>query len=112
MVNNKLVEDKLKKYGQEHILEKLNKMDLKDQENIINKILEIDFEEMNELYKSTLKKIDPKETEITPIGFIDKEKIPEEERKKICEIGENIIKQDEYAVVTMAGGQGTRLRLQ
>ena len=111
MVNSKLVEDKLKKYNQEHILDEINKMGLKDQENIINKILEIDFEEIDKLYKSTLKEVDSKKTEITPIGFVDKEKIPEDEKEKIRKIGENIIRNDEYAVVTMAGGQGTRLRI-
>ncbi len=111
MIDNKLVEDKLKKYNQEHVIELINKMKPEEQEGIINKVSKIDFEEMDKLYKSTKKEIEIKESEISPIGYIDKAKISEEEKAKFSEVGKNIIIQDEYAVVTMAGGQGTRLRL-
>ena len=40
---------------------------------------------------------------------IDKSKLEKEEKETYKELGENIIKEGKYAVVTMAGGQGTRL---
>jgi UDP-N-acetylglucosamine pyrophosphorylase len=47
---------------------------------------------------------------IEPIKYIEKEKISEEEKEKYFKIGEEEIRKGKLAVVTMAGGQGTRLR--
>ena len=47
--------------------------------------------------------------EITPIPYVDKSKMTEEELEKYRKIGEEEIKKNKYAIVTMAGGQGTRL---
>ena len=49
------------------------------------------------------------EYKIEPIKSIDKGKMTKEEKEEYYKIGANIIKHGEYAVVTMAGGQGTRL---
>ena len=42
-------------------------------------------------------------------GDLDKDKLSEEEMKRYYEKGAEFIKAGKYAVVTMAGGQGTRL---
>ncbi len=109
MLDKKDIENKLKQYNQEHIIEIIEKMSSEEQQNIIKQILEIDFEKMAELYKSTKIKQEMEEDQITPIDYIDKQKIDSQELKEIKQIGEQIIKNNEYAVVTMAGGQGTRL---
>ena len=41
--------------------------------------------------------------------YLDKSKLSNEELEKYKKIGEEVIKKNEFAVVTMAGGQGTRL---
>ena len=46
---------------------------------------------------------------IEPINYVDKEKMTDKEKEELSKIGEEIIKNNQYAVVTMAGGQGTRL---
>ena len=46
---------------------------------------------------------------IEPISYIEESKISKEELNKYLTLGENAIKNGEYSVVTMAGGQGTRL---
>lgn len=103
-----MILDLLKKYNQEHIIKILEKLDGERKENLIKQIKNIDFEEMNRLYNST-KEENKLNCTIEPIGFIDKAKLTDEEREKLSENGVELIKNGGYAVVTMAGGQGTRL---
>ena len=44
------------------------------------------------------------------IPYYDKEKLTKEQLATYRKIGEETIKEKKYAVVTMAGGQGTSLR--
>ncbi len=98
----------LKKYAQEHLLDFYETLDEKQKKNLIQQILNIDFDEIITLYKNSM--INEKLTDkITPLKHYEKEKMSSKERKKYIEIGEKILKNNEFAVVTMAGGQGTRL---
>lgn len=102
------------RFNQEDILQ-ANQLDnpdyggLSDVEQIkqINKKeLSINSELMERIYASTIEK---KTDCIEPIEYLDKSKISEEDKKKYEEIGLEAVKKGQYAVVTMAGGQGTRL---
>ena len=99
----------LKEYNQEHIIKLLNKLDEQKQEELIKQIHSIDFHQITELYNNTKKEIEYKEGKIEPLKYLDKAKLSENQKKKFDQLGEQIIKAGEYAVVTMAGGQGTRL---
>lgn len=99
----------LKEYNQEHIIAILEKLNEKKQEELIDQIKRIDFHQISELYNNTKKEIEFKECKIEPLKYLDKSKLTDSQREKFDAIGENIIKKGEYAVVTMAGGQGTRL---
>ena len=104
------VEKKLKKAGQEHLLKYYERIkDDKKKENFLNSILTIDFDAINEIYLDSKKNITNKDFVIEPIKFIDKEKIDEKEYAEYEKLGKYIIKSGKLAVVTMAGGQGTRL---
>lgn len=103
------LEEKLKKYNQEQIIVEIEKMDKEEQEKIAKQIEEIDFDEVQKLYKLTKENHVTNNGKIEPINYIDLEKISKEEKEEAKKIGENIIKKNEFAVVTMAGGQGTRL---
>lgn len=61
------------------------------------------------MYDNTKKEIEIKDKEIKPIEYLDKEKMSKEEKEKFDNLGIDVIKKGQYAVVTMAGGQGTRL---
>ena len=104
-----LAQNKLQKYNQDEILSFLNSLTGKEKEELIEQILKIDFEEITKLYENINSKDKNKNYRITPIDCIDKEKIEKDEKEELENIGLNIIKQNKYAVVTMAGGQGTRL---
>ena len=100
-----LVMEKIKKYNQEQLLSCYEKLDKEEQNKLLNQILEINLEEINTLYKNKNKTFNSENVKITPIDFIEKDKLTEEEKKKYESIGIEIIKNGEYAVITMAGGQ-------
>jgi len=99
----------LKKYGQEHLLNSYDKLDDVHKKKLLEQIGEIDFELAKSLYESTKKEIKNSKDEITPIEYLDKFKLGDK-FKYYEEIGKKAIKNGELAAVTMAGGQGTRLR--
>lgn len=98
----------LKKYDQEHLLNNFEKLDDIHKEKLLEEIENIDFELMNSLYEKTKKEISNNKDEITPIEYLDKFKLGEK-YKYYEELGKKAIKEGQLAVVTMAGGQGTRL---
>ena len=101
--------DKLKEYGQNHIVNILEKLDETKKQELIEQINKIDFHQMMELYQNTKKEIEFKESKIKPVPYLDKAKLTKDQREEFDELGEEIVKNNQYAVVTMAGGQGTRL---
>ena len=99
----------LKQYGQEHIVRLLEKLDEEKKQELIEQIGHIDFHQMMELYENTKKEIEIKENKIEAIPYLDKAKLTNEQTSEFNKLGEEILKNGQYAVVTMAGGQGTRL---
>ena len=100
----------LKIYHQEHVIKLLEQLEGKEKEELINQINTIDFHQIMELYDNTKKEIKIKENKIENIAYLDKAKLSKEQKEEFDTLGEKAIKNDEYAVVTMAGGQGSRLR--
>ena len=97
------------KYGQEHLLKNFEKLPEINKHILIKQILDINFDQVNKLFKN-MSNIGKETNDIVePIKFIDKEKLSFEDKKKYNEIGEKAIREGKLAVVTMAGGQGTRL---
>ena len=99
----------LKTYNQDHIIKILNKLEGKKKQELIEQIMKIDFQQIHELYENTKKEIEIKENKIESIDYLDKSKLSKDEKEKLDNLGAEIIKNGKYAVVTMAGGQGTRL---
>ncbi len=101
--------DLLKSYNQNHIVNLLKKLDEDKKQELIEQIEKIDFHQIMELYDNTKKEIEIKENKIEAISYLDKAKLTKEQKDKFDKLGEDIIRSGKYAVVTMAGGQGTRL---
>lgn len=99
----------LKQYNQEHLLISYDKLIEQKRDELLNRILEIDFDQINELYRKIDNKKDFKDCKIEPISYMDKDKLSIDQKNLYEEDGTRAIKQGKYAVVTMAGGQGTRL---
>ena len=103
----KIAKSILKKYKQEHLLSFYNEISDEQKENLLNQIISIDFEEILNLYKNSFN--DDKDVHISPLAHIEKNRLTEEEIRHYNSIGKAIIKNNEIAIVTMAGGQGSRL---
>ncbi len=100
----------LKTYHQEHIVKLLEQLEGKEKEELIEQINKIDFHQIMELYDSTKREIEIRENKIENIAYLDKAKLSKEQKEDFERLGEMAIRNGEYAVVTMAGGQGSRLR--
>lgn len=103
------VKSLLKKHNQEHLLTFYDDLTTENKELLLNQILDIDFELMLKLYENTKKPVQIDADSIEPISYVDKSKLSKDELDSYCSLGLEPIKSGKLAVVTMAGGQGTRL---
>ena len=103
----KNVKEILKKENQEHLLTNFETLNNNQKETLLNQILQIDFNQMRELFNNVGKNLENGNAKIEAIPYVEKAKI---EGQEYFNKGAEKIKQGKLAVVTMAGGQGTRLR--
>lgn len=99
----------LQKYGQEHLLNSFNSLSKEKQSELLDAILTTNFKQMQELYETTKMTTNFENVKLEPISHVTKAELSQEELEKYTSLGENAIKAGKLAVVTMAGGQGTRL---
>lgn len=64
----------LKKYGQEHLLQKYDNMNDAQKEELLDQIENIDFDLMKELYENAKKPINLESLSLEPIEYVDKAK--------------------------------------
>ena len=100
---------KLNKYNQEEIIETLNILSDEEKEKIYEQIMELDFEQIDNLFNDLTAKEKVGTECIEEIVALNKDKLSVEELEKYNQLGEEVIKNNAYALVTMSGGQGTRL---
>lgn len=94
---------KLEKHNQTHLLSQYEKLDDTKREYLLNQIINIDFNQINKLYEKTKTEIKLGTDKIEPISYVEKEKLPEEEKEKYFNLGADEIKEGKLAVATMAG---------
>ena len=100
----------LNKYDQEQLLSFYHELDDAQKEMLIHQILNIDFDQITNLYKNSYIENDDSSDILTPLPHIDKSKLTDEEINYYEQIGINAIRNGEFAVITLSGGSGTRLR--
>ena len=103
------IDNLLRQYNQTHISNLMHKLEEDKKQELIEQIDKIDFDLITRLYENTKKEIEIKENKIESISYLDKAKLSEEQKEELDELGKEVIQNGKYAVVTMAGGQGTRL---
>lgn len=110
-MNDKLqkVNSILEKYNQKHLIQFYDELDDNQKEALLNQILSINFQEIFDLYDASMLPENFSLKDLSPLEYVEKSNFSEEEIRFYSKIGENIINQNSFAVVTMAGGQGTRL---
>ena len=105
----KEAEEKLKKYKQDSVFKLMNKLEGEKKIALAESILSTDLESVQNVFKTINDKKESASIEISPMNATVKEKVSDGERESYYEIGKKVIENNEYAVVTVAGGQGTRL---
>lgn len=100
----------LKKYKQDHIIKFIDKADTETKEKLIKQVLKINFEKLKELYDKTFEDLHVNLDELQPIIGVNPDRLAKKELEEYIKVGTEIIKSNKFAVATMAGGQGTRLR--
>ncbi len=103
------IKERLKKYHQEQLLNFYDYLNDSDKQKLLFQLLNINFQKINNLY-SSLKTISiPSGETIEPLEYFVKSDIPVKRRRELENQGTEMLKKSQYAVLTMAGGQGTRL---
>jgi hypothetical protein len=82
----------LEKYLQEHLLSFYDELDDSKKEMLINQILQIDFEEIHNLYVNSFNDDYNEKDVISPLPHIDKSKLSETERDYYNHLGTDSIK--------------------
>ena len=110
-MNDKLAEAKeiLKKYDQEHLLYFYDELLDEQKEILLNQILHTNFDKILTLYKNSMQNQKLDMDTVSPLPHLEKDNFSKDELEHYISIGEQAIKSGSLAVVTMAGGQGTRL---
>lgn len=75
----KLAKGILKKYNQEHLLYFYDEISEDEKNILINQILNIDFEQIINLYANSKKNNDLSDIKISPLPHIEKDKLTEKE---------------------------------
>ena len=101
------IKEILEKYNQEHLTMFYDELSEQDKIQLLNDISSIDFEKIQEFFETNVS--NQSEDKIEPIESIKKDELSNNEKERLSNIGSDIICGGKYAVVTMAGGQGTRL---
>lgn len=110
-MNDKLdkVKGILTKYGQLHLIQFFSELTESQKNFLLNQILSIDFQEVLDLYEQSKFNILDSTEEIEPLDYSIKSDFSPRKIKQLEKLGLEAIKSGKIGVITLAGGQGTRL---
>ncbi len=103
----------LEQAGQLHLLSTYDDLREMEQETLLAQLSEVDFDLMRSLYEKArseaASEVTPAFKQIEPLPYLDTTQMTDSEKVALSRIGLEAIGKGELAVLTMAGGQGTRL---
>ena len=106
--------EKLKKYNQTRtlkLIENLSKDKAKSAAltELLKSLETVDFDELFKIYNESKQEVIVDETKIKQLPYLVKKELNPCLAKLFYDLGTEVLNSGQYAVVTMAGGQGTRL---
>ena len=104
-----IVKEILKRYNQEHLIQFYHELTETQKSNLLNQILSINFEEILDLYEKSKLDTSNCNEEIEPLHYSVKELLSDNKKKLFNNLGVKAIKTGKIGVITLAGGQGSRL---
>lgn len=104
-----IVKKILKKYDQEHLIQFLPELTEKQKSSLLNEILKINFEEILNLYEESKLEAFNSTENIEPLDYSIKSDLSHKQTKYYQTLGIKAIKSGKVGVITLAGGQGSRL---
>lgn len=104
-----LAKKTLKKYKQEHVLNFYDELSTDEKTKLISQINSTDFNEIKKLYENSKLDDSIDSNRIEPINYIIKKNLDSQTKKNALTIGKSILSENKLAVITVAGGQGSRL---
>lgn len=99
----------LKKYHQEHLLRFYDELTLSEKQELLNEIHSINFEKVHKLYMESNLDDSISFDRISPLPYVPKSSLSKHDIDEFTNIGNNIIRNARLCIITLAGGQGTRL---
>ena len=101
----------LKKYNQEHLLAFYDELDDDKKQALIEQICSTNFRQIFDLYEASKHDENISQSDISPLDYNVKASLSEEEINFYKSVGNKAIRSNKCAALTLAGGQGTRLRI-
>ncbi len=99
----------LEKYNQEQLERFYKDLNKTEQSKLQKEIESIDFEQINSLYINSKKDEIIELKEIKPIKYYIKKKLSKSIIEEYSNLAKEILRKNKLCVITMAGGQGSRL---
>lgn len=103
------VKDILNKYNQQHLIQFYSELTESQKSNLLNQILNIDFENILYLYEKSKTDVLDSTEEIEPLDYAIKAEFSDSQISQLENIGLKAIKSGRVGIITLAGGQGSRL---
>src|SRR5262245_18986481 len=114
MAPDRTLVERLVRYGQGHLLQWWDELDLSGRAELVAEIERIDLDELHELMEWMVKCDQAAETDPRRVEPIEVLRLPETDaervaRRHVAEVGAAALAAGEVGVVIVAGGSGTRL---
>ncbi|MEF8788294.1 MAG: UTP--glucose-1-phosphate uridylyltransferase [Planctomycetota bacterium] len=107
------IKEKAQKHDQEHVLDWLDELEGEKRDNLLRQLSKVNFErvtEMGSLIGAEHEDIDFSSIEPAPVEKLPRNRREEEREEPIIQSGTEALEADRVACLTVAGGQGTRLK--